>query len=58
MKTLAYVQVITLIGIQAGDSEGELDPHGADFRGNPLGGLVYSTAFGTDNNSKEEENKK
>jgi len=28
-----------------------LDPHGADLRGNPLGGLVYSNAFGTDNNT-------
>ncbi|KAG6825407.1 hypothetical protein H0H92_003793 [Tricholoma furcatifolium] len=29
----------------AGDSGGEMDPHGADLRGNPLGGLVYSTAY-------------
>nr|GAT48502.1 predicted protein [Mycena chlorophos] len=52
MKTPDYVQVVgfidqTLINIQAGDYGGELDPHGADLRGNPLGGLVYSTAFGT-----------
>jgi len=44
-----YHQVVgmidqTLINIAAGDFGGELDPHGADFRGNPLGGLVYSTA--------------
>ncbi|KAJ7128048.1 hypothetical protein C8R46DRAFT_1017494 [Mycena filopes] len=56
MKTSAYVQVVgfidqTYINIQAGDYGGELDPHGADLRGNPLGGLVYSTGFGTDNNS-------
>jgi hypothetical protein len=24
------------------DSGGELDPHGADLQGNPLGGVVYS----------------
>ncbi|KAJ7039831.1 hypothetical protein C8F04DRAFT_1219931 [Mycena alexandri] len=54
MKTPAYVQVVgfidqTFINIQAGDYGGELDPHGADLRGNPLGGLVYSTGFDTDN---------
>ncbi|KAK7046686.1 hypothetical protein R3P38DRAFT_3388420 [Favolaschia claudopus] len=51
MRTPDYVQVVgfvdqTLINIMAGDSGGELDPHGADLRGNPLGGLVYSTAWG------------
>ncbi|KAJ6567382.1 hypothetical protein DFH09DRAFT_1471582 [Mycena vulgaris] len=28
------------------DEGGELDPHGADGNGNPIGGLVFSTAFG------------
>ncbi|TRM69842.1 hypothetical protein BD626DRAFT_448002 [Schizophyllum amplum] len=56
MRTSAYVQVIgfidqTKINIQDGDYGGELDPHGADLRGNPMGGLVYSTAFGPDNNT-------
>jgi len=56
MKTPDYIQIIgfidqTKINIQAGDFGGELDPHGADLRGNPLGGLVYSNAFGTDNNT-------
>lgn len=23
----------------------EMDPHGADLRGNPMGGMLYSTAF-------------
>jgi len=51
MKTPDYIQVVgfmdqTLINIQAGDYGGEMDPHGADLRGNPLGGLVYSNAFG------------
>ena len=30
-----------------GDEGGELDPHGADGNGNPIGGLVFSSAFGT-----------
>jgi len=45
-----YVEIVGLIN-QAGidmdpnDSGGELDPHGADERGNPLGGLLFSNAF-------------
>jgi len=54
MQTPDYVQVVgfidqTLINIQAGDYGGELDPHGADGRGNPLGGLMYSNAFPSNN---------
>ncbi|KAF9498148.1 hypothetical protein BDN71DRAFT_1443884 [Pleurotus eryngii] len=50
MRTPDYVQVVgfidqTAINIAAGDSGGELDPHGADLRGNPLGGLMYSNAW-------------
>ncbi|KAK7042930.1 hypothetical protein VNI00_008666 [Paramarasmius palmivorus] len=50
MKTPDYVQVVGFIdqaqiNIQTDDSGGELDPHGADLRGNPLGGLMYSQAF-------------
>jgi len=50
MRTPDYVQVVgfveqSLINIRTGDYGGELDPHGADLRGNPLGGLMYSTAF-------------
>ncbi|KIY44285.1 hypothetical protein FISHEDRAFT_51992 [Fistulina hepatica ATCC 64428] len=56
MKTPDYVQVVgfidqTKINLRAGDSGGELDPHGADLRGNPLGGLVYSTAWSNNNDS-------
>jgi len=45
-----YVQITGLIdqtklNIIAGDYGGELDPVGADYRGNPLGGLMYSTIF-------------
>ncbi|PVG04693.1 hypothetical protein CPB86DRAFT_831363 [Serendipita vermifera] len=51
MKTPDYIQVTgfikqELINIQADDSGGELDPHGADQRGNPLGGLLFSNAWG------------
>jgi hypothetical protein len=31
----------------ANDTGGELDPHGADGRGNPIGSLVFSNAFPT-----------
>ncbi|KAI0819304.1 hypothetical protein BC628DRAFT_1285628, partial [Trametes gibbosa] len=56
MKTPGYIQVVgfidqTKINLAEGDGGGELDPHGADLRGNPLGGLVYSNGFGTDNNT-------
>ncbi|KAF7323906.1 Macrofage activating glycoprotein [Mycena kentingensis (nom. inval.)] len=50
MRTPDYVQVVgfidqTQINLQHGDFGGEMDPHGADLRGNPLGGLVYSNAW-------------
>lgn len=58
LRAKSYIEVIafldqTLLNLQADDYGGELDPHGADLRGNPLGGLVYSNAFGTntDNNT-------
>ncbi|KAF4586565.1 hypothetical protein EYR38_010844 [Pleurotus pulmonarius] len=56
MRTPDYVQVVgfidqSLINIQTGDFGGELDPHSADLRGNPLGGLVYSTAWSGNNDS-------
>jgi len=55
-KTPAYIQIVgfidqTKINLKTGDYGGELDPHGADFRGNPLGGLVYSNAWGGDNST-------
>jgi hypothetical protein len=51
VKTPDYVQVtgvgdFTKINIKKGDSGGELDPHGADGNGNPIGGLVYGNSFG------------
>jgi hypothetical protein len=50
MKTPAYVQVTGTIkqqniNIASGDDGGELDPHGADQRGNPLGGLLFSNSY-------------
>ncbi|KAG7089010.1 hypothetical protein E1B28_010723 [Marasmius oreades] len=52
MKTPDYIQVVgfidqAMINIQTGDSGGELDPHGADLRGNPMGGLLYTQQFNT-----------
>jgi len=46
-----YLQVVgfldqTQVGLAANDSGGELDPHGADEQGNPLGGIVYTNGFG------------
>lgn len=51
VKTPDYVQVtgvgdFTKINIPSGDEGGELDPHGADGNGNPVGGLVFGNTFG------------
>ncbi|TFY76200.1 hypothetical protein EWM64_g7812 [Hericium alpestre] len=52
VQTPDYVQItgtgdLTKINVPAGDQGGELDPHGADGNGgNPIGGLVFSSAFG------------
>ncbi|KAJ6577623.1 hypothetical protein B0H19DRAFT_1207982 [Mycena capillaripes] len=54
LKTDFYVQIMgtgdfTKLNIKAGDSGGELDPHGAEGTGNPVGGNVTTTvADGTD----------
>lgn len=47
IKTPGYIQVTGLLNqtnvdLQSNDGGGELDPHGADLFGNPLGGLVFS----------------
>ena len=47
MRTSAYIQLVGFIdnaalGLDPTDMGGELDPHGADLQGNPLGGVVYS----------------
>lgn len=47
LQTPHYTQItgtgdLTKINILAGDEGGELDPHGATGKGNPVGGTVYS----------------
>lgn len=56
MRTPAYIQIVGLYnqnmtGVATNDGGGELDPHGADLAGNPLGGLVYSNGFNGANGS-------
>jgi hypothetical protein len=51
VKTPKYVQItgqgdFTKINIPADDAGGELDNHGADGNGNPIGGLVYGNPIG------------
>ncbi|BGP24382.1 hypothetical protein JCM10295v2_003293 [Rhodotorula toruloides] len=58
MHTSAYIQWtghinMTALGFTATDTGGELDPHGADLAGNPLGGLVYSNQMPGGNNQTE-----
>ncbi|KIM40804.1 hypothetical protein M413DRAFT_50517, partial [Hebeloma cylindrosporum] len=50
LKTPDYIQAVgfmdqTKIDMVDGDYGGEMDPHGADLRGNPMGGLVFSNKF-------------
>jgi len=50
MQTPDYVQVTGFlkqqyINYDPNDSGGEMDPHGADEQGNPLGGLMFSNGF-------------
>jgi hypothetical protein len=54
MRTNGYIQVSgqfnqSGIGLDPSDYGGELDPHGADLAGNPLGGLVFSSSLPTNN---------
>ena len=51
LKTPDYIQVVgfidqTKINMAEGDYGGEMDPHGADLRGNPMGGVMFSNAWG------------
>ncbi|KAF8069106.1 hypothetical protein FPV67DRAFT_1105941 [Lyophyllum atratum] len=51
VQTPDFVQItgvgnLTFLNVPAGDAGGELDPHGQDGLGNPIGGLVFSSAFG------------
>ncbi|GJE89738.1 hypothetical protein PsYK624_058440 [Phanerochaete sordida] len=63
LRAKSYLEVIafldqTMLNLAADDYGGELDPHGADLRGNPLGGLVFSNGLplsGTgDNNTYDQ----
>ncbi|POY72197.1 hypothetical protein BMF94_4773 [Rhodotorula taiwanensis] len=50
VKTPKYIQItgtgdFTKMKIAKGDDGGELDPHGADGNGNPIGAVVLTTAF-------------
>lgn len=50
VKTDRYIQLtgvgdFTKIGIPAGDTGGELDAHGFDGKGNPIGGMCFTDAF-------------
>ncbi|KAG8988127.1 hypothetical protein FRB94_001834 [Tulasnella sp. JGI-2019a] len=50
-QTPDYVQItgwgdFTKIGLPNPDEGGELDPHGADGNGNPIGGLAFGNSFG------------
>ncbi|GAA6012959.1 hypothetical protein JCM10207_008395 [Rhodosporidiobolus poonsookiae] len=58
MRTTQYTQWVghinqTALNLVEDDTGGELDPHGADLAGNPLGGLVYSSALPSGDNSTE-----
>jgi len=51
-----YVQVVgfidqSLVNLDASDQGGELDPHGADEQGNPLGGIVFTNGYGQNANA-------
>ncbi|KAG9004408.1 hypothetical protein FRB90_010916 [Tulasnella sp. 427] len=51
MRTPDYIQMTGFINqaninMSPDDGGGEMDPHGADQRGNPLGGLVFTNAWG------------
>lgn len=58
LKTPDYIQIAgfidqSQINMTPEDYGGELDPHGADLRGNPLGGLMYSNAFSGSNGNND-----
>jgi len=54
LNNVNYMQIIAFtnqvnININAQDYGGELDPHGQDLAGNPMGALVFSDHFSPDN---------
>jgi hypothetical protein len=55
VRTSKYIQITgtlvqTSLNFNADDFGGQLDPHGADMQGNPLGALVYSTGLPSGDN--------
>jgi hypothetical protein len=51
VQTPDYAQItgygdFTKMNVAKGDEGGELDPHGADGKGNPIGGLVFGKSYG------------
>lgn len=56
IRTSAYIQITGRlnqegVGLDHSDTGGELDPHGQDLLGNPIGGVVYSHGMPTGDNS-------
>jgi len=54
VQSPGYIQIVgfidqTKLNVADGDFGGELDSGGQDGRGNPIGGLVYSNAFPSNN---------
>ncbi|CCL98618.1 uncharacterized protein FIBRA_00620 [Fibroporia radiculosa] len=54
LYTSQYIMIVgfldqTKLNLLSNDSGGELDPHGADLYGNPIGGLVWSNQYPTGN---------
>lgn len=58
VQSPGYIQIAgvidqTKLNIQQADFGGELDSGGQDGRGNPIGGLVYSNAFPSNNGNND-----
>ncbi|KAH9025344.1 hypothetical protein EDB84DRAFT_1273546 [Lactarius hengduanensis] len=53
MQIVAFMNQVN-IDINSQDFGGELDPHGQDLNGNPMGGLLYSTHFSSDSTTVEQ----
>ncbi|THU95512.1 hypothetical protein K435DRAFT_859481 [Dendrothele bispora CBS 962.96] len=58
IQSPGYIQIAGVVdqeklNIQSDDFGGELDSGGQDGRGNPIGGLVYSNAFASNNGNND-----
>ncbi|EAU82926.1 macrofage activating glycoprotein [Coprinopsis cinerea okayama7 len=59
MRTPDYIQVVgfldqTKINVLPDDDGGEMDPHGEDQRGNPMGGLMFTNAWSEDGSTPQQ----